>query len=312
MLEKTESVISTYSAGNYKRVVSQLYGVAHSRTQECFVAIDGPAAGGKGTTASHFRKELEYKELGYGTFARCVTWFYLTYFSQDTSLNRFITQMKRLRIQRYNDRGIDKVVLQNNRVFGTITLDLASTDELTGLRSNRVSKQVSLISEWPAVVSFINQKLIEQAHIAKQGKTPIIVEGRDNEQIFRADPTVNWFDTMLLVYLDAELEVLIDRAMKRALVENKGNPLTKDQIEFVRSRLIERNRDDMAREKGFGRLVTAEEAQRIPEYTYFDTSELDELQVFYALCFWQLQKIGIQPGIELIEQADVPPAQYSM
>lgn len=297
--EHSNPEIPPFSTAQMRLLAAKLKEVTDARKHFPAIAIDGPGGSGKGTVAKRFRKELNYKELGYGIQARSITWLYVNYFLKDKKpTDNFFDVMKTLQVERYEYRGIESVVITVPGLIA-IKLDPKSTSPADGLRSPLIDTHVSEISELPEVVNFINAQLIKNGQKAHKEKTPIIIEGRDNNEIFKGEvnESQRWFDAMLLIYLTASDEVLMDRAVKRETenAKEKGKPLpTTDDIKMIKDRLLERNKEDMARPVGYGRLVSKEEAEENPDYTVIDSSEMNEDEVFFRLMVLQLHKLGIK------------------
>lgn len=180
------------------------------------VAIDGPAASGKGTVAKLLAKKLSLETIDTGAMYRAVTLYAIR--NNLKTNEEIIEATKKLKIE-----------LKGNKVY------LNKEDVSKEIRTPQVTEKVSPISSiYEVRVILINL----QRKIAK-GKN-IVMEGRDIT-------TVVFPDADFKFYLDATLE---ERARRRLIDYEKHNK--KMTIEDVEEEI--RIRDKMDMEKDYGAL----------------------------------------------------------
>lgn len=291
-----------FSPQALEQVKEQLQSVVDSRVYSPQIAIDGPAASGKGMAAGKFKKELGYTELGIGIFIRSFAWVYATYFAEQSSTDsHFLKAVRGIEIERVPVSDGELVQLTSRKLFGprkTITFNPNSSDSQYGLRSEAVNAHLSMVSRTPEVVRDVGNRLRREAKTAYKEKTPIVVEGRDNYAIFGGNISKKhrWFDAMLLIYLTASDEALQNRAASR-YIKHADQALSDEEVAEVKRKLMERNLNDTQNPMGLGKLLTREEAAAHPEYTIIDSTNMSENEVFFCMMVFQLQKLGVQPEL---------------
>jgi cytidylate kinase len=151
------------------------------------VAIDGPAASGKSTTARLAADRLDFVYLDTGAMYRAVTWKALetgTPLEDDVALGDLAAATR----------------VEFRRAGGAEVVLVDGEDVTERLREPRVSRAVSAVSRVPAV----RQAMVRvQREIAARG--PCVVEGRDIG-------TVVFPDAPVKIFLDASLR---ERARRR-------------------------------------------------------------------------------------------------
>lgn len=125
------------------------------------IAIDGPAASGKSTTAKLVAERLGYLHLDTGAMYRAIT---LRALREGVSV-RDAEKMGSL--ARSTRIGLERTT-NGNRVF------LQSEDVTDEIRSPEISRQVSAVSSHPAVRAVLVE---QQRYLARQGG--VVLEGRD-------------------------------------------------------------------------------------------------------------------------------------
>ena len=153
------------------------------------VAIDGPAASGKSTTAKMVAKELKMTYLDTGAMYRAVT---LALLRSNTDLDDFDTVcqvVNELELDIY-DQGTKTVV------------KLDGDDVSQAIRSTSVTENVSAVS----AVKYVREAMVEiQRNIGK--KTNCIVEGRDIG-------TVVFPDAEFKIFMVADVKMRAERRLK--------------------------------------------------------------------------------------------------
>jgi len=125
------------------------------------IAIDGPAASGKSTTAKLVAKKLNITYLDTGAMYRAVTLQLLRSNTDFDSIDKVSSILGNLNIDMYDYKGRDIIKLNNEDV----------TEEI---RSSNVTKYVSEVS---ALLAVREAMVIMQREIGF--KTDSVVEGRD-------------------------------------------------------------------------------------------------------------------------------------
>lgn len=179
------------------------------------VAIDGPAASGKSTTASAVARRLDYTHLNSGLLYRAITWAALRGSWADDP-DRFLPELERLRIEVEREDGV------RVRVEGK--------DPGADLVSPAVTERVSGIAARPPVRARV-LVLLRQA--AAEGG--VVCDGRDIG-------TVVFPGAALKVYLTADAEERARRRLRERAREPDAEALAAET-----TRLRERDRADSTR-----------------------------------------------------------------
>jgi cytidylate kinase len=204
--------------------------------REAIVAIDGPAASGKSTTAKMAAEEVGYLYLDTGAMYRAVT-------------------LKALRLRAPVDDEISLARLAGEAVIdfvaegGAVRVFLDGEDVTDAIRSPDVDAHVSLVSSFAGVR---RELVAEQRRMARDGG--IVCEGRDIGTVVLPDADLKFF-------IEATLD---ERARRRQkdLIE-KGTPVTLEQVE---EHLDSRDRFDSEREES--------PLTRAPDAVLIDTTAL--------------------------------------
>ncbi len=200
------------------------------------IAIDGPAATGKSTTAKIVAKKLGYTYLDTGAMYRCVTLAFL-----NDKVNLDDTQL----IQKI----LDEIEIQFEENEGEVIVLMNNVDVSNEIRSLDVTKNVSAVS---ALESVRNAMVKIQRKIAL--KTDCVMEGRDIGTVVFPDADVK-------IFLIGDIEV---RAKRRQLdLESLGEEKT---IQELVDDIEKRDQYDSSRE--ISPLRKAEDAVEV------DTSQM--------------------------------------
>ena len=206
------------------------------------IAIDGPSASGKSTTAAAVARELAALHLDSGALYRALT---------ALALDAAGDSGHRLPDAGEVVRAAEARGLELREAGGELVPFLDGKDAGSLLRSPQVNALVSEVSAWPPVREWVNARLRE----VTAGARPLVVDGRDiGTVVFPAAP--------VKVFLTATPEA---RARRR-LLQRGGNP---DPGEIAREAalLAERDRKDSAR--------PIAPLRRADDAVLLDTSELD-------------------------------------
>lgn len=196
------------------------------------IAIDGPAASGKSTTARLVAERLGYTYIDTGAMYRAVTL---------AVLRAGIDPEQRKEVESL----AQEISIHLERTSeGTLRTFLDREDVSTAIRSPEVTAHVSLVSAYPGV----RQRLVEmQQRIGAHGG--VVIDGRDIGTVVFPDADVK-------VFMVADLDA---RAQRRQVdLEHMGSSTT---VDGILAALAERDRLDSTRQ--ISPLVKAEDAVEI-------------------------------------------------
>jgi cytidylate kinase len=205
------------------------------------VAIDGPAASGKSSTAAVVAARLGLIHVDSGALYRALTW---------------------LAVERRLDEGgaicraADAADLTLVPEGSTLTLQAAGESIETAIRSPEVTADVSRVAALPLVRDWVNARL----RAAVSGAGGGVMDGRDIG-------TVVFPDARLKVFLTASPEARAERRLRQT-----GHGAAPEAVRAEAARLAERDRLDAGREVA--------PLRQAPDAILLDTSALDfEAQV---------------------------------
>ncbi|MEX0603031.1 MAG: (d)CMP kinase [Bacteroidota bacterium] len=200
------------------------------------IAIDGPAASGKSTTAKLVAEQLGYLHLDTGAMYRAVTLKVIEEGIPFHDAERIGRLAEKTSVGLRQDGGKTRVVLDGRDV----------TKEI---RSPEVTRHVSLVSSYPAVRKVMVR---EQRALAEHGG--VVLEGRDIG-------TVVLPDADLKIYMVANVD---ERARRRKReMEHAGVDVDE---EILKGEILERDRRDSTRESS--------PLRKAPDALELDTSGL--------------------------------------
>jgi cytidylate kinase len=200
------------------------------------IAIDGPAASGKSTTAKLVAERLGYLHIDTGAMYRAITLKVVEERIPLEAIDRIqaLAEQTSIRLERRNG---------HQRVF------LDGRDVTEAIRSPEVTKHVSLISSYPQVRTVMVR---EQRRMAEAGG--VVLEGRD-------------IGTVVLPYADLKIYMTADvgeRARRRKKeLEQAGVGVDE---EALRAEIEERDRRDSTR--------TTSPLRKAPDAIVLDTSNM--------------------------------------
>ena len=217
------------------------------------IAIDGPAASGKSTTARLLAQKLGYLYIDTGAMYRAATLSVLRAGIDVHDEQAVVEHVKKIKITLKIVNGIQRTFLNDEDVSEQI-------------RTPEINQVISVISSYPGV----RKVLIEQQReLAKQGG--VVMDGRDIG-------TVVLPDAELKVFLVASLE---ERARRRQLdLERQG---IKMNLEEIKKEIANRDRLDSSRAQS--PLKKAQDAREL------DTTHLSIKQQVEIIYQWALEKI---------------------
>ncbi|MBI3586858.1 MAG: (d)CMP kinase [Ignavibacteriales bacterium] len=200
------------------------------------IAIDGPAASGKSTTARLVAQQLDYLHIDTGAMYRAIT---LRVLQENIPLGdveriKALAEATTIRLER-SDQG--------NKVF------VDGRDVTEAIRSAKVTVNVSTVSSYQSVRAVLVR---EQRRIAAQGG--VVLEGRD-------------IGTVVLPNADLKIYMVADVA-KRAERRKKELALMGTEVDHqkLEEEILERDRQDSTRESS--------PLRKAPDARELDTSDL--------------------------------------
>ncbi|MGD9900077.1 MAG: (d)CMP kinase [Calditrichaceae bacterium] len=215
------------------------------------IAIDGPAASGKSTTARLLAKKLGYIYIDTGAMYRAAT---LAVLEQNIDIN--------------DENTVERIV-SNSRVTIALADDgqhtfLDEKDVTYLLRSPKIDKAISAVSSYAGVRRVMVEQQRELA-----GEGGVIMDGRDIG-------TVVLPDADLKIFMIASIEARANRRVKELM--DKGAPV---DAEEVRKDISRRDRLDSTRDQS--PLRRADDAKDL------DTSGLTIEQQVDIIFDWALE-----------------------
>jgi CMP/dCMP kinase len=224
------------------------------------IAIDGPAASGKSSTARAVAAELGYRHLDSGAFYRALT---LALLGRGVDSARW----SELTPDDLNDLGVHA-----RPVSGGYDLWLGEEPAGDRVRAPEVNAHVSLLAAEPAVRGWLLGALRETGRSGS-----LVADGRDIGTV---------------VFPDAELKVFLvcdpeERAARRLAEQGNRSP-DLAQIRDEARRLVERDRQDVSRE--------AAPLLRAPDAVVLDTTALDFAAQVRAIVRLARARIPKPPG----------------
>jgi cytidylate kinase len=180
------------------------------------IAIDGPAASGKSSTAAAVARGLGWIHVDSGALYRTVTW--LAVVGQLDEPGAIVA-------------AADAADVTLERDGTTLEVRLGGREVESSIRSEAVTARVSEVAAIPAVRDWVNQRL--RAAVATWGGG--VMDGRDIG-------TAVFSDAPLKVFLTATPEARARRRLQQGGIE--GNPVA---VAAEAARLAERDRLDASR-----------------------------------------------------------------
>lgn len=190
------------------------------------IAIDGPAASGKSSTAALVAERLGWAHLDSGALYRALTLAALDRFGDGSARNGEGWPVQR--ILALADELPVRLVLSG----AAFRPEVAGVDVEQAIRSARVTANVSAVAALPAVRSWVNARQREAVQAHPDG---VVVDGRDIG-------TVVFPDAPLKVFLIATPE---ERARRR--LSQRGQPLDETLVARESAELAARDHADASR-----------------------------------------------------------------
>jgi cytidylate kinase len=178
------------------------------------IAIDGPAASGKSTTAKMVAEKLGYLYVDSGAMYRALTLAVL-----------------RCGIDIHDEKAIVAFARAVNIDFKNERTFLDTEDVSSEIRLPKITKVISIISAYPGVRKIMVDK---QRKLAEKGR--VVMDGRDIGTVVLSDAEVK-------IFLKASIQ---ERAKRRYIeLEKKG---VKVNLQEIKRELMERDKIDSSRD----------------------------------------------------------------
>jgi CMP/dCMP kinase len=211
------------------------------------IAIDGPSASGKSSTARAVAQALGFAHLDSGSLYRGVTLVALREGSRRNAASFSISDLTPETILRAaEDRGL---MLQPDGIGFCAYLEGEPVED--ALRSAEVTAQVSAIAAMPVVREWVNSRLRAMVRAGQD----VVVDGRDIG-------TVVFPDADLKIFLTASAEA---RAGRR--ISQRGMPIQADHLDAETAALAARDLADSTRKVAPLRPA--------PDAVHLDTTTMD-------------------------------------
>ncbi len=191
-----------------------------SGTRKIIIAIDGPAASGKSTTARLLARKLGYTYIDTGAMYRSVT----------------LKVLEAGLLERLHENPDEVVSLLENIdvIFDGERVFLDGRDVTGAIRENMVSRHVSFVSSLKPVRETLKQM---QRNMGR--KRGVVMDGRDIG-------TVVFPDAELKIFLVADAS---ERAKRRhvELLQKSGESIAIPTVEELEQEILQRDRSDTGR-----------------------------------------------------------------
>lgn len=212
------------------------------------IAIDGPAASGKGTLAKNLAGRLNFSHMDTGALYRASAYEVL---------------------QVHGNPAIEAEALKGCETLNKKIRAVSDLNEILGnpaLRNDETGNAASKLASIPAVREALKAIQVDFAHEKKEGFGGVILDGRDIGTVICPDADLKF-------YVEADLETRAKRRLKE--LQSKGLVVTYSAV-FAEMR----ERDERDTHRDTAPLRAAEDAIRL------DTSDLTEDEVLEkALAF---------------------------
>lgn len=217
------------------------------------LAIDGPAASGKSSTAAAVARALGWIHIDSGALYRVVTWFAV---------------VRQLHVPEAILAAAEAGEVTLVRDGTTLEVRVGGREVESAIRSEAVTARVSEVAAIPAVRDWVNQRL--RAAVREWGGG--VMDGRDIG-------TAVFPDAPLKVFLTATPEARARRRLRQGGVE--GEPA---EVAAEAARLAERDRLDA------GRAVAP--LRQAPDARLLDTTEMAFEEQVAAILAWAGEVFG--------------------
>ncbi|KAI8053007.1 Cytidylate kinase-domain-containing protein [Syncephalis plumigaleata] len=255
---RTTVITPTWSASYAPRrysMPSDVQAAPHNKSKFFRIAIDGPAAGGKSSTARTLAARLGFRYVDTGAMYRAITLLAMrTGLDPNTDTNRICAITEDARFE---------FTLSNATSNNTSTSDLlhppnvrvtVNTEDVSNeIRSPLVTRMVAAIARLPTVRSLMLQK--QRAFGTDNSSAPgLVMDGRDIGSVV-------FPNAELKVFLTAQLEARAQRRF-RELMARQASPLSAEEQAAAYSTLVAdiEARDKSDEERAVSPLICADDA----------------------------------------------------
>ena len=196
-------------------------------TRPLTIAIDGPAAGGKGTIARRLAQRLGYRFVDTGAMYRAVAWAALQAHispEDEDAVSRLAEDLDMAFVESPDDPQQPYRLLVNG------------VDVTAAIREPEVERASSIVAQYPRVREIL---VAQQRRLAEAGG--VVMEGRDITTVVLPDADVKLFVT-------ASLEERARRRYEQYRAQGQrleGRP--EEHIARIQAQLMERDRRDSQR-----------------------------------------------------------------
>lgn len=167
-------------------------------TDTKIIAIDGPAASGKGTIAKRLAKELNYAHMDTGALYRLVGMHVLQASRNPENENEALSAAKELK--------------------DCFTSDMTESEDI---RSDEVGQAASQVGQFQSVRDVLYELQVDFANNPPAGKSGSVLDGRDIGTVICPYADVK-------LYITASTEVRAERRTKE--LQSKGFDMTYDDV----------------------------------------------------------------------------------
>ena len=195
-------------------------------TQAKIIAIDGPAASGKGTIAKRLAKELDYAHMDTGALYRLV--------------GMHVLQASR------NPENEDEALSAAQELKSCFTPDMTENEDI---RDDDVGQAASQVGQFQSVRDVLFQLQVDFAQNPPDGKAGAVLDGRDIGTVIAPNADVKLFIT-------ASTEVRAERRTKE--LRSKGQEVSFEDILKDMKR-----RDERDSERDAAPMIAASDAVTI-------------------------------------------------
>lgn len=225
------------------------------------IAIDGPVAAGKGTTAKLVAARLGFLYVDTGAMYRCLTLFakqHNTSWSDEVAIAQLLVKE--------SPHIFLSLPTESERDGRLCTVKLDDTDVSWAIRTEEISSGVSVITQYASVRDYVTPLARE---IAQQQN--VVMEGRDIT-------TVVLPEADLKIYMDADPKKRAERRHRELMT--RGEDIS---YEVVYAQLVERDKRDSERKiapltKADGAWILDTTAMTIDQVAELIVAKAQEMQ----------------------------------
>ena len=202
------------------------------------IAIDGPGASGKSTTAKYLSKAFNLIYLDTGAMYRAVAFYINENSPLPPSESGGITEKALLEISDFS--FLDNIEIEFFSINEENRIYLNGNDITEGIRNPKITKLSSIV----ATIKEVRQKLVAEQRRLSENRS-VILDGRDIGTVVFPDADYKFFLTASLdVRATRRYEELIERGMKVSFEDIKEELSWRDKNDCERLEAPLRKADD--------------------------------------------------------------------